>query len=73
MRIIAVALVCLLATLFGVIQAGAAAIGGPCTSAISGPNDPDFARADYSSEVNRVGARRGQKSGNYLSRTRGFA
>ena len=46
MRIIAVALVCLLATLFGVIPAGAAAIGGPCTSGISGPKDPDFARAE---------------------------
>ena len=46
MRIIAVALICLLAILFGSIQADAVATGNPCTSGISGPNDPDYAPAE---------------------------
>jgi hypothetical protein len=46
MRTTAVALICLLATLFGSMPAAADGIGNPCTSGISGPNDPDYARAE---------------------------
>jgi hypothetical protein len=46
MRRIAVVLVCSFSifTFYG--AASAAAIGNPCTSGISGPNDPDYARAE---------------------------
>jgi Subtilase family/FG-GAP-like repeat len=48
MRTIAVALICLLSIAASPGSMISAADGNPCTSAISGPNDPDYAAAERS-------------------------